>query len=233
MKELVRTADHVFVTLPPDGLPWLKHSLRETVTYVPVGSNIPPFMEEPSASSEDHIFTIAVFGVGFGGREIGEIAEVTRAVSEGLGALAVLLLGRGSLEAAPLLRKLAGESPISFWVGGLASVEDISNCLARADALLFLRGEVSTRRGTAIAAIAHGLPVVGYGGRDTRWPITEAGLILGSVGDPAYLAKRLIELAQDPSLRGSLRDLNRAAYRNYFSWDRIAATVEESLLCDR
>ena len=231
MKELVRTADHVFVTLPPDALPWLKHSSLATLTYVPVGSNIPPSTVEQSAWGENQVFTIAVFGVGSGRREIEEIAEVTRAVAEELGALAVVLLGRGSSEAAPVFRKLIGESAISLLVKGLAPVEDISSCLNRADALLFLRGEVSTRRGTAIAAIAHGLPVVGYRGRDTRWPITEAGLILGSVGDTTCLTKGLIELAQDPSLRGSLRDRNRVAYANYFSWDRIGATVEESLLC--
>jgi glycosyltransferase involved in cell wall biosynthesis len=203
------------------------------VTYVPVGSNIPPLAVEPSGSSEDKVFTIAVFGVGSGGMEIREIADVARAVAEELGTLIVALLGRGSSEAGPLLRNLTGESAISLLVKGVTSVEGISTCLTRADALLFVRGEVSTRRGTVIAAIAHGLPVVGYGGRDSSWPITEAGLILGSVGDPAYLAKRLIELARDPSLSSSLRDRNRAAYRNYFSWDRIATTVEESLLCHR
>ena len=231
MRELVRTADHAFVTLPPDDLPWLKHSSLATVTFVPVGSNIPPLIVEQSASREDHVFTIAVFGVGPERGEIGEIAEITRTVARELGALSVVLLGRGSAEAAPLFRKLTGECAISLLVTGLAPPEEISNYLNRADALLFLRGEVSTRRGTAIAAIAHGLPVVGYGGKDTNWPITEAGLILGSVGDIACLAKGLIDLAQDPSLRDSLRDRNRAAYRNYFSWDRVAAIVEESLLC--
>jgi glycosyltransferase involved in cell wall biosynthesis len=233
MRALVRTVDHVFVTLPPDGLPWLKASRRAAVTYLPVGTNITPYKEmNRAALSRNGVFTIAVFGIS-SDREVEEIAEVTNAVVRDLGALSIVMFGRGSSEAAPLLQQLTEESDTSLAVRGLTSVENISSCLSRADALLVLRGTISTRRGTVIAAIAHGLPVVGYKGGDTGWPITEAGLVLGTVGDTRYLSKRLIEMAQDPSLHCSLREQNLAAFKKHFAWDRLAATVEGSLRCHR
>ena len=56
--------------------------------------------------------------------------------------------------------------------------KDVVRSLTVSDVLLFVRGHISTRRGSAIAGIACGLPVIAFEGPETAAPITEAGLAL-------------------------------------------------------
>ena len=97
--------------------------------------------------------------------------------------------------------------------------------------MLFVRGGISSRRGSAIAGIAHGLPVVAYRGPETGWPVTEAGVVLVDPGDVDALAAALVRIATDSSHRNSLRARSNNAYLRYFAWDVIACTFLETLAC--
>jgi len=176
----------------------------------------------------DKPFTVVVFGVGSEG-EIEDISEVTKAVSEALGDLRVVVLGRGASEAAPQLIEMTKGSRGSVVVKGIAAADSVSLSLKKADAFLFVRGGISCRRSTAIAALAHGLPVVGYQGEETSWPITEAGVLLSTLGDNTFISRALIRLAGDLPFRRSLQTLSSQAYERYFSWVRIAESIEENL----
>jgi glycosyltransferase involved in cell wall biosynthesis len=106
---------------------------------------------------------------------------------------------------------------------------DIKRILTSADVLLFVRGHLSSRRSSAIAAIACGLPIVGYAGEETGFPITEAGVSLVPEGDREALADALWRVLTDPELWENLHQRNLAAQRDYFAWDRVADRFLEIL----
>ncbi|HEV2618009.1 MAG TPA: hypothetical protein VGU63_15535, partial [Candidatus Acidoferrales bacterium] len=95
--------------------------------------------------------------------------------------------------------------------------------LAQANALLCIRGHVSSRRGSAIAGIACGLPIVGYRGEETAFPITEAGVLLVENGDRDGVADALCRILTDDKLHEELCRRSVNAERQYFSWNAIAA----------
>lgn len=228
MRRLARVADHTFVTVPPERLPWLRHASPSKTSFIPVGSSILPSSTIVPEYESRKPFTVVVFGVS-SQNEIEDISEVTKAVSEALGDLRVVVLGRGSTEAAPQLREMTKGSGGSVVVKGMTTARSVSLNLEEADAFLFVRGGISCRRSTAVAALAHGLPVVGYEGDETSWPITEAGVLLGPLRDTSFVSRALIRLAGDPPLLRSLRGLSSQAYEHYFSWARIAESIEEDL----
>ncbi len=117
---------------------------------------------------------------------------------------------------------LAGEN-VEIEALGLISPEDVPRTLAQADVLLFVRGHISSRRGSAIAGISCGLPVVCYSGPDTDWPVTEAGILAVSQGDRQALAAALENVLSDASLRSTLSGRSRQAHEKYFSWAAITA----------
>lgn len=195
--------------------------------FVPVGANFPePASAEPKHLSAEHRLTIAVFGVtggASGPSEIREIAQTVRSASQEIGSLRLTLLGRNSESAEKVLREALRDAQVELQVLGVLPPEDVAQTLCQSDVLLFVRGEISTRRGSAIAGIACGLPVVAFAGAETAPPITEAGLALYSRDTPGDISRVLIKVLRDREYRASLAARSRAAQRNYFSWSAIAA----------
>jgi glycosyltransferase involved in cell wall biosynthesis len=109
------------------------------------------------------------------------------------------------------------------------SAEDLSRTLASADVLLFVRGQISSRRGSAIAGIACGLPIVCYAGTETGWPVTEAGIVAVPLGDREALSVGLERVLVDDELRSSLAERSRRAQEQYFSWRVVAARYADAL----
>jgi glycosyltransferase involved in cell wall biosynthesis len=114
-------------------------------------------------------------------------------------------------------------------VRGVLPAEEVARELSGADALLFVRGEILGHRGSAIAGIACGIPVIGYGDAETAFPLSEGGVVLAPRGDSGALAKALKRVLTDKSFSQTLRERSRSAQENYFSWDRIAQGLAEAL----
>lgn len=234
MKVLVRVSDCTFITLEPRKISWNTDAASKDLHFLPIGSNILPSTDlEPSERFESPL-TVVVFGV-TGGRneEVDEIARVVGAVGSELGSLHLVLLGRGSSEAGESIRSLLQGSPVAVTVTGVVRSAEASRWLGRADALLFVRGSVSTRRGTVMAAVVHGVPIVGYEGPETDWPITDAGVALAPLGDTEKLAALLVRVARDTDWAQALRERNLVAATQHFAWDRIASQVEAKLVRGR
>jgi len=92
-----------------------------------------------------------------------------------------------------------------------------------------VRGPISTRRSSAIAGIACGLPVIAFEGPETAAPITEAGLAFFSPQRKGDLGDVLVRVLEDEPYRASLAQRSWAAQRQYFSWSAIAARYAEFL----
>ena len=161
--------------------------------------------------------------------EIASIAEALHIVAERLGKLRLVVMGRHSDTAEKALRNLMDKSPIEVSALGLLPGEEIVRHLASCDVLLFVRGGISSRRGSAIAGIACGLPVVALDGPETASPITEAGVVFADAKRQSGLGEALLKVLSDAEYREALAARSRNAQEKYFSWKAIAARYAEAL----
>jgi glycosyltransferase involved in cell wall biosynthesis len=225
LRQLYSLSDLSVFTVPVHKVRWLPLR-RDKATFVPVGSNFP----EPNRSANSHSTasekapTIAVFGITGGDRGDAEVSDIEYAVksahSNGL-PLRLAAIGRGCEVFETKLRRAFAGTSIEVSVPGLMPAADLACALASARVLLCVRGQVSSRRGSAIAGIACGLPIVGYRGEETGFPITEAGVMLLNQGDREGLAQALRTVLSNEKLYEELKQRSEAAALKYFSWDAI------------
>lgn len=226
MRHIACQADLAVLTIPAERVPWLPSEVRNT-RFIPVGANLP----HPEAVWEFHkskpsIPTIAVFSItgGVAGEiEVARIAEALRFVSNQVGSVRLCVFGRNADTGGETLRKKLAGTLTEVAIQGLLTPEEIVQALGRSDALLFVRGPISTRRGTALAGVACGLPVVAWEGPETAGPISEAGVVLVPENSGREFGQALVRLLQDENYRQSLQEHSERAQKRYFSWGAIAA----------
>jgi len=221
MREAYRLADRSIFSLPIKNIRWLP-TLSPKASFISIGANLPELkcQDHPSES-----VTVAVFSITGGDalvREVQEIGQALRHVSKNHKRLTLLLLGRNSKEAEPAMTAQLEGTMVRLEVLGVISPNDVVQRLCASDVLLFVRGTVSGSRSSALAGVACGLPIVGYYGYDTTFPITEAGLALVPLGNVEALGRSLDRVLSDISLRKELRFRSSRAHRQYFRWTKIA-----------
>ena len=225
MRRAYQWAERSVLTIPLDHVGWLPPQPTK-VAFIPIGANLPPVaMNDVGTRVTPATKTVAVFGITGEPATLSEVRDIGYALKRAkgkLGELRLVALGRGSSEAEPALRRELDGSGVEALVLGLLPPDEIAKTLAHADVLLFVRGGVSSRRGSALAGIACGLPIVGYKGPETGFPITEAGLELVANGDRDALAAALDHVLGDDRLRQDLRRRSLSAHADYFSWEKIA-----------
>jgi glycosyltransferase involved in cell wall biosynthesis len=233
MSEALRSCDLGVLTVPLSKIPWIckKHT---RVAFIPVGANLP----EPECAwrmprdDANRVPAIAVFGITGGEGGIWEIASMSEAlqiVAERLGKLRLVVMGRHSDTAEKALRNLMDKQPIEVSALGVLPGAEIVRHLASCDVMLFVRGGISSRRGSAIAGIACGLPIVALDGPETASPITEAGVVFADPKRQRGLGEALLKVLSDPEYRALLAERSRRAQDKYFSWKAIAARYAEAL----
>jgi glycosyltransferase involved in cell wall biosynthesis len=230
MRRAYRWAERAVLNVPGDRVDWLPPNHSKAVC-IPVGSNVPAATREHRGEQQT-AKTVVVFGVTGGQHGPREVAQIVRAVhraAETVSRLRLVVLGRGSKEATGALQQTVNVANVELSVLGLLPAEDVSRVLAQADVLLFVRGQFSSQRTSAIAGIACGLPVVGYAGPQTSPLVTDAGVMLVSQGDEEALADALTLVLSDGGLWRRLHERSVAAYRRYFSWEAIADRFVETL----
>lgn len=233
MGEALHSCDLGIFTVPVSKIPWigLKHT---RAIFIPVGANLP---EPESAWSmqpgeANRLPAIAVYGITGGEGGIWEIASISEAlhiVTESLGKLRLVVMGRHSDTAEKALKNLMDKLPIDISALGILPGEEIVRQMASCDVLLFVRGGISSRRGSAIAGIACGLPVVALEGPETASPITEAGVVFADPKRQRGLGEALLKVLSDREYRASLAARSRRAQERYFSWKAIAERYTEAL----
>ncbi len=231
LRRASRIADRVLTTIAPETISWLcaAPELLPKISLVPIGSNVPARWTEPGGEP-DGAATVCVFGVTEGHREEARaIARVVIAAAREIGPLRLLVFGRGAQQAGPVLREALAGAPVELDVRGILPAENVSALISCSRALLFARGGISTRRGSAIAGIACGVPVVAYAGEETAPPITGAGVRLVPRGDEGALARELARVLADRQLWEELRQRNRAAWEAHFSWPAVARSIRRAL----
>ena len=234
MRAALRIAGAAIFTVPTERLSWFERH-QGNAFFIPVGANLPASIQ--SASPRQHNsttdkLTIAVFGVtggDTGKKEIENIAEAVRFASSRVKNLRLTVLGRHAQDAEAGLRELLKGTTVELHVLGVLPAEDVARTLSVSDVLLFVRAPISSRRGSAIAGIACGLPVVAFEGPETAPPITEAGLALYSPQRKGDLGDALARVLEDEHYRTTLAQQSWLAQAKYFSWRAIAARYAELL----
>ncbi len=234
MQRLFETAGRVILTVPAEKIAWLPAPVHSgKAAFIPVGANLPPVVPNPSQEgSQRDAPAVAVFGVTGGEmirREASDIAHAVNQAAAKIGRLRLVVLGRNAIEAREPLQRQLDSSRVELQVLGVLPAAEVAQVLSQADVLLFVRGHISSRRSSALAGIACGLPVVAYRGEETAAPITEAGVVLAEEGNRKGLAVALESVLRDAALRQTLRERSRLAQEKYFSWKAIAARYAEVL----
>jgi len=231
MLEALRLSDAAVFTVPMENISWIKRQPSKGY-FIPVGANLPTSSEANSRKgiSTGGKLSVAVFGItgGQAGRkEIENIVEAVQFAASRVGNLRLIVLGRNTQSAETELRSRFHDTAVELHVLGVLPAEDVVRSLSVSDVLLFVRGHISTRRGSAIAGIACGLPVIAFEGPETAAPVTEAGLALFSPRRKGDLGDVLVRVLEDEHYRASLAQRSWLAQRQHFSWRAIAARYAE------
>jgi glycosyltransferase involved in cell wall biosynthesis len=237
MRAAVALSDRAVFTVMPEQLSWPDADSRK-YSFIPVGANL-PFPISPQHHESIHSPpTIAVFsitGAAAGDRETRNIIAATRYAALKLGNLRLLVFGRHAETRERELREGLRDAPVDLDVCGVIEDQELVQRFSQSDVLLFVRGTISSRRGSAIAGIACGVPVIALQGKETASPITDAGVILlpQSLDETklqAELGNTLVHVLSDNDFRLQLVRRSHAANEEFFSWPAIATKYADFLL---
>jgi glycosyltransferase involved in cell wall biosynthesis len=214
-------------------IPWLPRG-RAKAAFIPIGANIPapPPRPDYGAVSNGGLKTVAVFCLSDAPnvhREVGDISYAMRSLEAKGVKLRLVFLGRGTAEARDEIMRAFEGVPVDVVNLGLRGAEEISRTLSESDAMLCVRGTLFPRRGSALAGIACGLPIIAYEGRMDIFPMGEAGVCLVPYGNRQALGDALAQILLDSGLHERLRARSLRAYEQYFSWEVIAGEMVRAL----
>ena len=237
MRRTAAQADRVILPVSSDHLAWLTCQPSKVV-FVPVGSNIPAPPGARNAGMDARVTgrrgtkIVAVFGITPGDRgeqEMADIREVMEVAAQGTAPIQLCAFGRGTKEAEPELMRVFQATGIQVSVLGLLPAAQIGEILSQADLQIDVRSRISSRRGSVIAGIVCGTPVVGFESMETDDAIRESGVILVPPGDIRALTAAVTRILSDDAFRDELRLRNRLASQKYFSWDAISDQLLRAL----
>jgi glycosyltransferase involved in cell wall biosynthesis len=222
---LYRGAVKDIFTVPLETVAWLPKG-ENNAAFISIGANIPERVNRrPAPAIADREKTVIIFGVTGApvmAREVEQIAFVMRQASKELGKMRLVAVGRGSLEAKELLVGALEGCSVEVVVRGVLPAEEVADEFESADVLLFLRGAITPYRGSAIAGIACGLPIVGYRNGEIGDSFKDAGIEWSSWRDRESLTRGLVRVLSDPHRWTELHERNLEAQKNWFSWAAIA-----------
>ncbi|MGC1188527.1 MAG: glycosyltransferase [Candidatus Acidiferrales bacterium] len=227
LRALYRKSVRSIFTVPLDTVGWLPER-KDRAVFIPIGANIPCRLEADgrtetrSLTDDKRVIVFGVTEAPASAGEVADIASVAREASSTIPNLRLIVVGRGSNEVREDLAKLLEGCSVGLDVRGVLPADEIAREFGRADALLFVRKVITLQRGSAIAGIACGLPVVGYGSEVRSGPLAEAGIEWSSPHDRHALAQGLVRVLTDSHRWMELHERNVRAHEKYFSWSRIS-----------
>ena len=233
VRKLYRKAEKTIFADSLETIEWLPRD-RSKAVCIPIGSNIAEADPVPVQASNSHnvLKTVVIFcvtGAPHSQDEVADIALASRGALAGGAHFRLIFVGRGTTEAEEEIARAFHDVPAEVSIMGVLPRTSVSDILAKSDAMLCVRGALFPTRGSAIAGISAGLPIVGYRGPETHFPITEGGTELVDYRDSAALGLALCRVLLDDDLRNRLREKSLHAYAAHFSWDRIAERFLEEL----
>jgi glycosyltransferase involved in cell wall biosynthesis len=226
MARLLSRATQGISTIATDQLRW-PHSAPGKLVFIPIGANISAeFTGEKRFTPNGEPKTIGIFCISGGNyrpREVKEILFVVGQAKARVPELQLEIFGRGTEEAASLLQEPLRKLDVKYRLRGVLPAEEIARTLQSLDAFLCVRGEISPNRGSALAAIACGVPIIAFGQPGRYEELDAAGIEFAPWGSLTSLADATIRVLTDVTLWQALHEKNHRACGQYFSWDAVAA----------
>jgi glycosyltransferase involved in cell wall biosynthesis len=241
---LARSASGVIVTDPADELELRRRGIAR-LTQIPIGSNIapaPPAGYERKAwrarqGVEPQEMLLGYFGFLNQSKGGGTLIEALARLADKGVPVKLALIGHrtGSSDATNAafgarLDALMAQHHLGdrILTTGYLEAAEVSAWLLACDALVLpYRDGVSFRRGSLMAALVHGCPIIST---EPAAPLPElrpgGNIVLVPPDAPDALAGALLELSASPELRARLGE-GAAALSAQFAWDKIAARTLE------
>ncbi len=223
---LGRQADTVFFSITP----WVRRFRRwfpdQTLRHLPVGSNIPrlPIAREEARRALGLAPDALVLGL-FGGARQARLLRFVRAAANALDVerLRLLYVGTGGAR----LHDVLGHLPLLD--AGPLPATDVSRSFAAMDLYLtpFKKG-VSTRRGSFMVGLQHGVATVSTRGAQTDAMLLDqdgSAFLLASDDDADAFTRHVRHLARDRARREHVAGAGRTFFDCNFSWERIAGSL--------
>jgi glycosyltransferase involved in cell wall biosynthesis len=240
LRTLYRKSERSIFTIPLDTVEWLPPIGAERIApgdqkkaaFIPIGGNIPEHIDHRDAGAPTQEKGGVVFGVrGFpaASGEVADAAGAMREAGKAIPNLRLVVVGRGSREAQDEFASALEGCSVGLDVRGVLPAEEIAEEFCRADALLFVWSYITLQRGGALAGIACGLPIVGYGNGEPSGALAEAGIEWSPWRDRKALAAALVRVLSEPKRWLELHERNLLVQEKYFSWNRIAELYIEAL----
>ena len=224
IRRLYHGVDRAIFSIPLESVGWLPTGDSKSY-FIPIGANVPERLSPRTPAPGPQPKTVVVFGVTGAPNmvpEVEAITEVMKRTAQSVRALRLVLCGRGSSDAEKLLAPNLHERGVEVVAKGILSAEAVADELHSADAYLFVRGPISLQRGSALAGIACGVPIVGYRNGKVMYPLDQAGIEWAPVGELNVLAQNLAAVLSNKQKWTELHERNLRLQRNYFGWNRIA-----------
>jgi glycosyltransferase involved in cell wall biosynthesis len=221
---LLSVARKVWVAIPawtPRLRPWAFGRAIE-YCWLPVPSNVPVAANPQQVSAvrarldaggAPVIGHFSTYGV----QTVKDLETLVPCLHRAMPRATIALLGRGGEEMAARLRASTGSDARITATGGLEA-ETLSCWLQSCDLLVQPYPDgASTRRGTLMAALSHGVPVVTTVGRlsEPFW-VTSAAVTAVRAGDLGALAEATVALAADLERRQAQSAAGRQLYAERF-----------------
>jgi glycosyltransferase involved in cell wall biosynthesis len=202
--------------------------------HLPVGSNLPDARaarrdERAQLQLADDALIVAAFSTGVAGRVVSYVVSAVNAIARTGREVILLNLGAG----APSLRR-AISNEVRLLEPGRLPPDRLAEKLAAADLFLapFVDG-VSSRRTTVMAALQHGIAVVGTRGFLTdELFVRSESLELVEVDDEAGFAAAAVRLASSSDERAKLGEAGRKLYERRFDWSIVAQELVQYLTAE-
>ena len=229
---LGRSADLLFFSIAPWAERFQRWFPEAPVHHLPVSSNVPRASGSRMAArreiglAEDD-FVMGIFGSAHPSRLLHFIRAATEAVQAEGRALRLLYVGAAGAR----MREALGDAPLID--AGPLPAADVSRHFAAMDLYLapFRKG-VSTRRGSFMVGLQHGVATVSTHGVHTDAALlAEEGsaFLLTPDDDPDGYSRCALALARNQAYRNRVGEAGEAFFRTFFSWPRVAETLLDTL----
>jgi hypothetical protein len=236
IRQIYSEVDIAIFADPLERIEWLPTG-RNHAVFIPIGANLsaPEWMAKIPDTQHSENHKVAIYCLSDPPNLQNELRDISTAIHIATAGrkVRVVFLGRGTTEARDEITQAFDGTSTEVSNLGMQDATAVRDTLMSSDAMLCVRGEMYPTRGSAIAGIACGLPIVGYGTSLKAFPISQAGVRLVPYGDSAALGANLAEVLSDGQLREQLIEANRAAQEKFFSWDTIADRMIEALNSSR
>jgi glycosyltransferase involved in cell wall biosynthesis len=231
LASLRRSADVLFSSIE-SWIPQLGGRVaKRPCFHLPVASTLPDRrnfrrQERERLAVDGETCVLAAFGTAHPSRLTQYIVNAANAVGRSGRRVVILNLGAGASDLGPLDRSVKVVAP------GTLAADLLARRLAAADIFLapFVDG-VSTRRTTLMAALQHGIAVVGTDGALTDGVLRRArgAVCLVPAGEPERFAETVVQLATDGEQRLALGEQGSRLYTQLFDWPRLTTRLVDAL----